>query len=148
MARLCILVRACRTRPLLRHATKAETARENLRYHARLHGINDAAARIEALLEQTGLSGRGDERVFGYSRGMLQRLAICRALLQKPDWVFLDEATSALDEPSEQRAYTVLREALPQSAIVSIAHRPAVAAFHEQRIRMEPEGDHMRLATS
>ena len=74
------------------------TARENLRYHARLHGVEDPAARIEALLEQTGLSDRGDERVFGYSRGMLQRLAICRAVLHEPQLLLLDEPRSNLDQ--------------------------------------------------
>ncbi len=73
------------------------TARENLSYHARLHGLAEPAKRIEALLDQTGLSGRGDERVFGYSRGMLQRLAICRAVLHEPQVLLLDEPRSNLD---------------------------------------------------
>ena len=75
------------------------------------------------------------------SGGEQQRLAIARALLLKPDWLFLDEATAALDEAAEQQLYTLLQRRLPGSAIVSIAHRAGVAAFHDQRISLmrEPE---------
>ena len=128
------------------------TLRDALAYPAAGGSFPDAALReVLAKVQLERFADRLDESgnwSLSMSGGEQQRLAICRALLHKPDWVFLDEATSALDEPSEQRAYTVLRDALPQSAIVSIAHRPTVAAFHEQRIRMEPEGDHMRLATA
>src|SRR3954453_19896789 len=53
------------------------SARENLRFHARLHGV--AEARVEALLDQVGLRRRADEPVRTLSRGMAQRVAICRA---------------------------------------------------------------------
>ena len=68
------------------------------------------------------------------SGGEQQRLAIARVLLRRPRWLFLDEATSALDEASEQTLYPMLREmVLAQGgALVSIAHRPAVAAYHAQ----------------
>ena len=78
------------------------------------------------------------------SGGEQQRLAIARVLLKKPAWVFADEATSALDPVAEETLYTRLI-ALVQSAngaIVSIAHRPSVAAFHEQNWTLErlPDG--------
>ena len=57
--------------------------RENLRFHARLHGVG--AARVEELLERVGLRRRADDRVHTYSRGMVQRLAVCRAVLHDPD---------------------------------------------------------------
>src|SRR5438105_4957182 len=57
-----------------------------------------------------------------------------RALLQRPDWLFLDEATSALDEGSEERLYRLLRERLPNAALVSVGHRSTLAAFHEHRL--------------
>ena len=68
------------------------------------------------------------------SGGEQQRLAIARVLLRRPRWLFLDEATSALDEASEQTLYPLLRELVHSQggAMVSIAHRPAVAAYHAQ----------------
>jgi heme exporter protein A len=71
------------------------TARENLRFHARLHGV--PFARIETLLDAVGLAARGDEPVHTYSRGMVQRLAVCRAVLHEPQLLLLDEPLAALD---------------------------------------------------
>ncbi|MGH8683035.1 MAG: ABC transporter ATP-binding protein/permease [Burkholderiales bacterium] len=82
------------------------------------------------------------------SGGEQQRLAIARALLHRPDWLFLDEATSALDEASERRLYGLLEERLSRATIVSIAHRPTVAAFHRRRFSLVPDGARMRLATA
>lgn len=62
-----------------------------------------------------------------------QRLSLVRVLVKAPDWLFLDEATSALDEAMEARAYAILRERLPRATLVSIAHRPSVAALHRRR---------------
>jgi len=73
------------------------------------------------------------------SVGEQQRVAIARALLNKPDWLFLDEATSALDEETERHVYELVTQRLAQSAIVSIAHRPSVAAFHRRRLAIRPE---------
>jgi heme exporter protein A len=71
------------------------TARENLRFHARLHGV--AFARIDVLLEAVGLERRGDEPVHTFSRGMIQRLAVCRAVLHEPELLLLDEPLAGLD---------------------------------------------------
>ena len=73
------------------------------------------------------------------SGGEQQRLAVARALLFKPDWLFLDEATASLDSEAEAELYALLRERLPDTSIVSIAHRPAVAAFHQRRVVLERE---------
>jgi putative ATP-binding cassette transporter len=72
------------------------------------------------------------------SLGEQQRLAIARAVLAKPDWLFLDEATAALDEPTEEAVYRMLRERLPDTTVVSIGHRSTLAAFHKRRVDMRP----------
>jgi len=75
------------------------TGRENLRYTAKLNGIPaaEADARITAVLEQVGMTGRADTRVDTYSRGMLQRLGIADALVKDPAVLILDEPTTAID---------------------------------------------------
>jgi putative ATP-binding cassette transporter len=75
------------------------------------------------------------------SLGEQQRMAVARALLAKPDWLFLDEATAALDEPLEAAIYRTLREQLPHTTIVSIGHRSTLIAMHERRIDMRPDED-------
>ncbi len=71
------------------------------------------------------------------SGGEQQRLAVARVLLAKPDWLFLDEATASLDPEGEAALYGVLKQLLPATTIVSIAHRTNVAGFHEQRLVLE-----------
>jgi putative ATP-binding cassette transporter len=72
------------------------------------------------------------------SGGEQQRLAFARALLYHPDWLFLDEATSALDEAAEAQMYALVRQRLAGAAIISVAHRPAVAAAHARQLVIDP----------
>jgi putative ATP-binding cassette transporter len=93
-----------------------------------------------------------DEDAWGQklSGGEQQRLAIARVFLKKPQWVFADEATSALDEAAEKTIYERLLAHIKQAqgALVSIAHRPAVAQFHATRWSFEaqPVGATARFA--
>jgi vitamin B12/bleomycin/antimicrobial peptide transport system ATP-binding/permease protein len=74
------------------------------------------------------------------SGGEQQRLAFARALVYQPDWLFLDEATAALDEAAERHMYELVRRLLPNTTVVSIAHRPGVAAFHDRQLTVDPTG--------
>ncbi len=76
------------------------------------------------------------------SGGEQQRLAIARALLARPSWLFLDEATASLDPEAEATLYRLLKTRLPGTTIVSIAHRPAVAALHDRRLVLERSDGH------
>jgi putative ATP-binding cassette transporter len=79
------------------------------------------------------------------SLGEQQRLAIARAILQAPDFLFLDEATASLDEGSEAALYRLLQERLAGSTLVSIGHRATLLAFHRRRLALDRDGDRHRL---
>ncbi|MBF0804923.1 MULTISPECIES: ABC transporter ATP-binding protein/permease [unclassified Neisseria] len=81
-----------------------------------------------------GQLDKADDWQHKLSPGELQRVAFVRILLTRPKVVLLDEATAALDEPTEAALYTLIRERLPESIIVSIGHRGTLAAFHNRRI--------------
>jgi putative ATP-binding cassette transporter len=91
------------------------------------------------LLEKVPSLTETDRWVHRLSGGEQQRLALARALLHRPDFLFLDEATSALDEPSEAALYETLVTELARSAIVSVAHRSALARFHDKVLELEPQ---------
>lgn len=93
---------------------------------SRLHEVNDWA-RVLSLGEQ-------------------QRIAIARALLTKPKWLFLDEATSAMDEESEAQLYRSLKAYLPATTLISIGHRDSLKSLHDREVRLG--GDRSALETA
>src|SRR5215210_7545178 len=94
------------------------TARENLRFHARLHGV--APGRIETLLDEVGLLRRADEPVRSLSRGLAQRVAICRAALHEPELLLLDEPLANLDPGAAEAVDPLIgRDAGPARVVIS-----------------------------
>ncbi len=94
-------------------------------------------AHLGALVDQLDREDTWSQRLSG---GEQQRIALARALLMRPDWLFLDESTSALDERLEADLYRVITERLPNTTVVSIGHRSTLGAFHHRRLEMTPEG--------
>lgn len=108
--------------------------------------LKDALKRchLEHLLARLDDQERWD-RVL--SVGEQQRLAFCRVLLHKPDWIFMDEATSALDEEMQQSVMALFDKELSRTTIVSIAHRPGMEAFHNRTMKLVMAEEGARLVT-
>jgi heme exporter protein A len=84
------------------------TGEENLRFFARLYGVRSPGERILELLEQVGLLQRRNDLVRTYSRGMVQRLAIARAVLHDPLVLLLDEPDTGLDPQAAEMLHNLL----------------------------------------
>lgn len=90
-------------------------------------GLAAFADRLDDLTEGPNLASR-------LSGGEQQRVAVARAILAKPDFLLLDEATASLDESSEAALYKLIRERLPEAAVISIGHRTSLKALHDEVI--------------
>lgn len=96
------------------------SARQNLDFFAQLHGLTPADV-VEPALESAGLSGRGEDEVTGFSRGMRQRLALERALLHRPRLVLLDEPFTGLDDSAVRTVSDRLRQLASGGAMIVLA---------------------------
>ena len=100
------------------------TALENLDLYGRLYRIAERRERIGMLLERFGLWDARHERVGSFSRGMAQRLALCRTLLHDPPVLLLDEPYSGLDADAASLVDGVLSESAEEKTFVVATHDP------------------------
>ena len=103
-------------------------------YSSEVIGSALAAAGLGGLAAELDVDMAWGQRLSG---GEQQRLAFARALLARPDWLFMDEATASLDPQAEAELYQMLREHLPETTVVSIAHRPEIATLHDTILTLE-----------
>ena len=122
----------------LRHALAYPNTPETYSDADLQQALRDAL--LPQLADQLDIADTWGQKLSG---GEQQRLAIARAFLKRPRWLFVDEATSALDEKAEALLYEKMGALVKRSngALVSIAHRPAVAAFHNTVWTLEPALD-------
>jgi heme exporter protein A len=97
------------------------SVRENLRFHAALHGVGEE--RIDALLDATGLADRAGDAVRTLSRGLVQRAAVCRAVLHDPALLLLDEPRANLDPRSVELVEPLIGRASGRTRVVT-SHDP------------------------
>jgi heme exporter protein A len=125
---------------LLAHETllyRDLSGRENLRYHARLFGVPEA--RVGELLEQVGMAARADEPVRTLSRGMAQRLAVCRAVLHGPELLLLDEPLANLDPAAAELVEPLIGRASGATRVLT-SHDPAGALAEADEVLGLREG--------
>lgn len=103
-------------------------------------------ARMQQALRQVNLAHLAERLAVScdwshiLSVGEQQRLAFARVLFNRPQVVFLDESTSAMDEGLEHGLYSLLRNELPQTLLVSVGHRSTLGAFHTHRLEVDGQG--------
>jgi ABC-type multidrug transport system ATPase subunit len=100
------------------------TALENLDLYGRLYRVPERRERVGMLLERFGLWEARNERAGDYSRGMLQRLALCRALLHEPELLILDEPANALDAEGVELLERELDELRRERTLLVASHAP------------------------
>jgi len=111
------------------HLISALTVRKNLLMAPFSAGLKQDNARVDEVLKDLALEGKGDSRINELSQGQAQRVAIARAVLNKPTVIFADEPTSALDDHSCERVIKLLLYA------AQTYHATLVVATHDQRLK-------------
>lgn len=88
--------------------------------------LHELASRLDEFADWTQILSLGEQ----------QRIAFARVLIARPQWLFLDEATAALDEDTENCLYTLVRDRLSHTAIISVGHRSTLMAFHDKNLHL------------
>ena len=117
------------------------TARDNLRFYARMYDLEEADKRADALLVEVGLDERADHLVRGFSRGMQQRLSIARALIHDPEIVLLDEPYTGLDQHASRMLRGILEHVRGRGrSVVMVTHHLEEGLEVSSRIAIMSKG--------
>lgn len=99
------------------------SAFDNLKFYAKLYGVDNIEVKVEDILKKVELLDRKNDYVRGYSRGMLQRLSIARALIHDPEIILLDEPYTGLDQHASYILTNILREQFKNNkTIIMVTH--------------------------
>lgn len=99
------------------------TAEENLKFYGKIYSVKDINKRVDELLKKVELINRKKDLVRNYSRGMLQRLSIARALVHNPDIILLDEPYTGLDQHASYILTNILKEQFEdKKTIIMVTH--------------------------
>jgi heme exporter protein A len=124
------------------------SGRENLRYQARLHGVEEA--RVSTLLAAVGMERRADDPVRELSRGMVQRLAVARAVLHEPELLLLDEPRASLDPGAAELLEPLIGQASGRTRVLVSHDVEGTLAEADLVLRLRqgrpvPEGEELYL---
>lgn len=116
------------------HLVPSMTARENIMLPAELKGDRDAGRRADALLQRVGLSDRANNLPSQLSGGEKQRVALCRALINRPKLIFADEPTGNLDTENGAIVFDQLIDLKNEhgATLVLVTHNPEIAGAAER----------------
>lgn len=99
------------------------SAFDNLKFYGKLYGVDNIEVKVEDILKKVELLDRKNDYVRGYSRGMLQRLSIARALIHDPEIILLDEPYTGLDQHASYILTNILREQFKNNkTIIMVTH--------------------------
>lgn len=119
------------------HLYRELTALENLAFFAAVRGIRCTRADLEALLDQVGLGGRGDDLLAAYSSGMTQRLRYAYALLHRPQILALDEPTVTFDARGVALVEQVIARQRDHGITIIATNDPREERFGDYILRLE-----------
>jgi heme exporter protein A len=113
------------------------SGRENLDYHARLHRVDPG--RVEQVLEAVGMERRAEDPVRLLSRGMVQRLAVCRAVLHEPELLLLDEPRANLDPAASELVEPLIGRSSGRTRVLT-SHDPKAALAEADHVLALKDG--------
>lgn len=117
------------------------SAYENLKFYGSLYGIANPEKKGEELLKQLDLYKRKDDLLRTFSRGMLQRVSIARALIHNPEIIFLDEPYTGLDSYASQKLSTIIKQQIEENkTVIMVTHDIETGFFQADNLLIMDKG--------